>query len=286
MGKDYMNMSAEDLNKLYTNSTVDENTEETTSDETTEETTSDETTEETTSEETTEETTSEETTEETDYKKMFDDLKKEVEGQKSLMGKWSNEVGSLREQNKMLSEMLAKNQTQEETETENENDPEFLAKFAENPNKALKEQLKKMMEQKQKSDNTAQLRRQQIINQNKELLNKEIENFDDYVEDIAELVNADTKGNAEAVTAFKNNLYTNDPILLFNMAKRAQAEKKIKDLEKLVENLKKGKPQATTVTKKSSAPSSSKKTDTKDIDFVKLMKMPMKDLQEMYDSLD
>lgn len=199
-------------------------------------------------------------------------LKKQIEGLQSMMGKWSNEVGNVRKENQTLAEMLAKNQ--DKVKEASDDDPDFFAKLAKDPKGVINDLVNKELGKKRQQEDSFT---QQMIS-NKEAVKRMVPDIEKLTNDMGDIIKEDTN-NENAPEMFKQNIWNHDPSFLIVLGKRAQERAKIKELEGIIEGLKKGKKTVTTVP--SAAKSGTKNVKT-EYSAKELSNMNVQQLKELY----
>ena len=147
-------------------------------------------------------------------------LSKAVEGIQSMVGKWGNEMGEMRQ--------MFQNQPAPAADESGDGTDPFLSELIEKGESAIEERMTKFLQKHQTQQSQQQ---QQVLDQVKGFA----PDFEEYHDDIVSAIATDSGANKAQVAS---NLHTLGPGVLVNAYKRVQAEKRLNDAESLLKAIK------------------------------------------------
>jgi SpoVK/Ycf46/Vps4 family AAA+-type ATPase len=155
--------------------------------------------------------------------KAFTDLANAVTGIQNQLGKWGNEMGSLRQ-------TFENQQSQTMPEGSSDQASDALSKFMDDPQKFISEIAMNASSQQQQNQ-------QQQVNAVRQAVMQDAPDFGEFEDDIIDQIVSDHNGTIDK-RAVMNDLYTLGRPALLNAYHRAKNARKLSESEKLIEVLK------------------------------------------------
>lgn len=157
-----------------------------------------------------------------DLAKKIDNLAKAVDGLQRLDGRRGNDIGHLK---KMLENMATNSQPSMDGQG---SDSDLLGQLLSNPDETLESLVEKVSQKKT-------MQKKQFQSSTKEAIKQVAEDFDDYFDDVVAAVAKDVGASKEDI---RESIFEGGPGIPINVYHRVKAERRVKELESLVNALK------------------------------------------------